>query len=114
MRRLRLWAAGIAIASAVIGLTACGGGDEPSATTGATTTTAPAQFPLADPARHAACVATARAIEAAAAIYYAQSGSYGTVDDLVAKRFLRTPPDPSWGLVIGPDGTVDDSTCPYP
>jgi len=95
----------------VLGLAACGGGsDEPSAKAGAPTTTAGSGFTSG--ATHAACVASARAIEAAAAINYAKSGSYGTVADLVSSGFLRNAPDPSWRLTIGPDGTVDDSTCP--
>jgi hypothetical protein len=95
----------------VVGLAACGGGsDEPTAKPGAPTTTAGVGFTAA--AAHAACVASARAIETAAALDYAKSGSYGTVADLVSAGFLRNAPDPSWGLTIGPDGTVDDSTCP--
>src|SRR5262249_31074284 len=95
----------------VVGLAACGGGsDEPSAKAGAPTTTAGSG--VTSGAAHAACVASARAIEAAAGLHYAKSGSYGTVADLVSAGFLRNAPDPSWGLTIGPDGTVDDSTCP--
>ena len=113
MRRLGRRVAATAIVCAVIGLGACGGDDQPSAKTGVTTTTAAKDFPFAGAGGHAACVTSARAIEAAAAIYYAQKGSYGTIADLVAAGYLRTAPDPTWGLVIRPDGSVDDSTCPY-
>jgi hypothetical protein len=41
-----------------------------------------------------------------------RTGNYGTVADLVAAGFLKSAPKPSWGLVVGPDGSVDDSTCP--
>ena len=97
----------------VVGVAACGGSDESSAKTdGGTTTTAALEFPFSGAGGHAACITSARAIESAAAINYAKTGSYGTIDDLVTAGYLRNAPDPSWGLTIGPDGTVDDSTCP--
>jgi hypothetical protein len=100
------------VASLVVGLAACGGGsDQPTGkAAGGPTTTAGVGF--TGEAAHAACVASARAIEAAAAVNYAKSGNYGTVADLVSAGLLRNAPDPSWKLAIGPDGTVDDSTCP--
>ena len=98
------------VASLLVGLAACGGSSEPATKSGAPTTTAGLGFSGA--AAHAACVASARAIEAAAALNYAKSGSYGTIDDLVTAGFLKNAPDPSWGLTIGADGTVDDATCP--
>jgi len=95
----------------LFGVVACGGGsDASSAKTGAPTTTAGVGF--TGEAATAACVASARAIESAAALNYAKSGSYGTIADLVTAGYLRNAPDPSWHLTIGPDGTVDDSTCP--
>jgi hypothetical protein len=99
-------------ASLVIGLVACGGSDEPSAKTEGATTTGGAQFPIARAADHLACVTSARAVEAAAALHYATSGSYGTIGELVSAGVLKNAPDPAWGLEVGPDGTVDDSKCP--
>jgi hypothetical protein len=96
-RRSRGLARLVAVAaSLVIGLVACGGGDEPSARA----------------ADHLACVTSARAIEAAAALHYATSGSYGTIDELVSAGALKDAPNPAWGLEVAPDGTVDDSKCP--
>jgi hypothetical protein len=57
-------------------------------------------------------VTTALSIEAAAAANFAKTGSFGTVADLVSAGYLKTAPKASWGLVVGADGTVDDSTCP--
>src|SRR5215218_44835 len=96
------------VVSLVLGLTACGGsGGSTTKTGGTTTTSARTELGPSRGADQAACVGSARAIEAAAALNYAKSGSYGTIDELVAADYLEKAPDPSWGLTIGAGGTVD-------
>jgi hypothetical protein len=91
-------------------LGACGGGGGGGNASSTTTVTTLGGVPgFAD---HTACVASARAIEVAAAVNYAKTGSYGSVADLVNAGYLRSAPKASWALVVGPDGTVNDSTCP--
>lgn len=85
------------------------GNDHPATRAAASTTTTAERVA---PGEHAACVTTALSIEAAAAANFAKTGSFGTVADLVAAGYLKTAPKASWGLVVGADGTVDDSTCP--
>jgi hypothetical protein len=99
----------VAIAGLVIVLVGCSNGDR-STKVGSPTTTEP-RASLTAGEEYAACVATARTIEVAAAANYAKTGGYGTVADLVAAGYLKTAPQPSWGLVVGADGNVDDSTC---
>ena|SRR5436190_18941599 len=111
-RRSRRVSTLAAVVSLVFGLAACGGSGESTTKTGGTTTTARAEFGPSRAAEQVACVGSARAIEAAAALNYAKSGSYGTIDELVTAGYLEQAPDPSWGLTIGAGGTVDTSTCP--
>src|SRR6266481_4644667 len=92
----------VAVVGLVLVLAACdSGGDGTTAAPSAPSVATTRQFAIADVADHAACVASARAIEAAALAHYASTGSYGSVDDLVKAGYLKSAPNAAWGLVVG-------------
>lgn len=99
----------VAIVAVIIVLVGCGNGGHPAAQVETPTTTQGRAFTAGE--EYAACIATARAIETAAAANLAKTGSFGTVADLVAAGYLKTAPKESWGLAVGADGSVDVSTC---
>ena len=101
----------VAIVGLIIALVGCSNDHHAAKVVSPTTTEEHVASPVAGE-EYAACVASARTIETAAAANYAKTGGYGTVADLVTAGYLKNVPKASWGLVVGADGNVDDSTCP--